>query len=417
MKIAAIIAEYNPFHNGHKYQIDETRKKTGADYIVILMSGDFVQRGAPAICNKYIRTETALLGGADVVLELPSLYAISSAEYFSQGAVTLLNHLGCIDYLSFGSECGDIDTLMSCADKLCHFSDAQNKLLSELQKQGLSFPTARMQMLLSDLSISQKKDYELLLSSPNNILGLEYCKSLLVSGSRMSPVTVLRKGAGYHDDSVSDNTWEFCSASAIRSSIAMQKDDYRTHIPEDIIKIFDEHHISSHAITADDFSSLLYYKLLSEKEIGFSKYLDCNRDISDKISKKLASYHSFSDFCMSLKSKDITYSRISRILMHILLNMETPSCYEATFHERNLYTPYVRLLGFNKNASEVLSCIKKHSDIPLISNIPDAINILPPTAYSMLKKDIYCSDLYEYVSSSKTNQAPINEFKTAPIII
>ena len=219
MKIAAIIAEYNPFHNGHKYQIDETRKKTGADYIVILMSGDFVQRGAPAICNKYIRTETALLGGADVVLELPSLYAISSAEYFSQGAVTLLNHLGCIDYLSFGSECGDIDTLMSCADKLCHFSDAQNRLLSSLQKQGLSFPAARMQGLLTGLEPSTQKEYELLLSSPNNILGLEYCKSLLASNSTISPVTILRKGAGYHDNTVSDYSWEFSSASAMAPPI------------------------------------------------------------------------------------------------------------------------------------------------------------------------------------------------------
>ena len=145
MKTAAIIAEYNPFHNGHQYQIEETRRRTEADFILVLMSGDFVQRGAPALCNKYIRTKMALLGGADLVIELPCLYALSSAEFFAGGAVALLNQLNVVDILSFGSESGNLSLFEKCTDAVIRHDDEITPFIQKKLKCGIPFPAARAQ--------------------------------------------------------------------------------------------------------------------------------------------------------------------------------------------------------------------------------------------------------------------------------
>ena len=239
MKTAAIIAEYNPFHEGHRYQIEETRKITGADYILVIMSGDFVQRGAPAIFNKYRRTKEALLGGADAVIELPSLYAVSSAEFFAGGGVTLLNQLGMVDYLSFGSESGDIDQIRYCANLLIDVPPSYQNALSLFLKQGLSYPAARNKAVLktvcppvsdqsfTDISAFSVEEINALFSSPNNILAVEYCKALHALKSSVKPVTVKRQGAGYHEDSLSDDPMIFNSASAIRKAMEQGRLPYR----------------------------------------------------------------------------------------------------------------------------------------------------------------------------------------------
>lgn len=414
MKTAAIIAEYNPFHNGHKYQIEETRRLTGADYIVIIMSGNFVQRGAPALCNKYIRTKMALLCGADVVLELPSLYALSSAEFFAQGGISLLDKLGSIDYLSFGSECGDISVLTACANTLAFPSKKQEAVIADLLKKGVSYPAARQQAFSQAVPSYFDKE---LFSSPNNILGLEYCKALLASKSTITPITVKRQGCDYHDTVLSKNNLSFSSASAIRSALFTNSTGFEKHIPETVQKLFTENNLSEHGICTDDFSLLLHYKLLSEKENGFTDYLDCSKNISDKIIKHLPSYKSYDDFCLLLKSKELTYTRISRILLHILLNIKTPESYQKPFKERSLFVPYARLLGFKKDSSAVLSRIKKSSSIPLLSNLPDAEKVLSPEGFSMLKSDIYTCEVYESVVSLKSGREPLNEYKQPPVIV
>ena len=204
MKTAAIIAEYNPFHKGHRYQIEETRKATGADYILVLMSGDFVQRGEPAIYNKYIRTRMALLGGADAVLELPVLYATSSAEFFAEGAVTLLDHMQMVDFLSFGSESGKLEDFLSLAELLNRKEATVLSTVNELLRQGLSYPKARsraVSLLFPEYSSADAAFF----SSPNNILALEYCKTLKKLKSSIKPFTLLRKGSGYHDPFLPDD--------------------------------------------------------------------------------------------------------------------------------------------------------------------------------------------------------------------
>ena len=416
MKTAAIIAEYNPFHNGHAYQIAQTKEVAGADYVLVLMSGDFVQRGTPALCNKYLRTQMALLGGADVVLELPSLYAVSSAEFFAGGGVTLLNNLGVIQTLSFGSESGAIDELRALAGLLVQEPAKYRNLLSSFLKNGEAFPVARAKALTESLPDSfpvSHDNVKKLLSSPNNILGLEYCKALSASSSAITPVTIKRLGSGYHDTTIAEG---FSSASAIRTALFSETASVKGQIPPESYELLFKEQ-NPVFLCSNDFSLLLHYKLLSEKETGFADYLDCNQDISDKICKLLPDYRDYDSFCDCLKSRDLTYTRISRILLHILLNIKTPESYQIPIQDRRLRTPYARLLGFKKEAAPLLNAIKKESSIPLISKLADAKKLLSDEDYSMLQQDIYTSNLYEAVYASKRNTKPLNEYKQSPIIL
>lgn len=400
MKTAAIIAEYNPFHNGHKYLIEETKRLTGADYILVVMSGDFVQRGAPAIFNKYLRTQMALLGGADIVLELPCLYAVSSAEFFAGGSVSLLNRLGVVDYLSFGSECGDIHMIKNCAKLLLSEPAPYRQLLSSLLKQGMSFPAARSKAIYQTAgSASPFSEIPDLLSSPNNILALEYCKALFALHSPIVPVTVKRLGDAYHEISLNDDRSIFSSAAAIRKTI--------------------ENGDSSESfLTSDDFSSLLYYRLLSEYQDGFTGYLDCNSELSRRIIKHLPDFTDFTGFSALLKSKNITHTKVNRALFHILLHITTPDSYLKPILKRELFTPYARLLGFRKEASVLLSAIKKHGEIPIISKLADAGNILDAHGLAMLEQDIFSSSIYESVFSQKyKKKLPVNEYRQSPVIL
>lgn len=416
MKTAAIIAEYNPFHNGHKYQIEETRRLTGADFVLVIMSGNFVQRGAPAIFNKYLRTRMALLGGADAVIELPSFYAVSSAEFFAGGGVTLLNQLGMIDFLSFGSECGDIEFIKSCSGLLSFETPGYNCALQSFLKQGLSFPAARNKAVLqsalssdfsrdcTDAAFPSEETVNALFASPNNILALEYCKALLVSDSSITPVTIKRQGDSYHEPVLNRDASVFSSASAIRNAIEQGNAAAAGNYPVCFL-------------TCDDFSSLLHYKLLTQREKGFSSYLDCSCSLSDKIIKNLPDFTDFTDFCSLLKSKDITYTRISRVLIHILLGITAESCCSQPLPERELPVPYARLLGFKKDSAALLSAVKKNSSIPLIAKLADASSLLDNHALSMLKQDILASDIYEAVYYNKYKKGPLNEYKQSPVIL
>ena len=215
MKTAGIIAEYNPFHTGHEYQINYIKEKLRTDYVVIAMSGDFVQRGTPALFSKYVRAEMALRSGADLVLELPVSISSASAELFARGGVQLLDGLGVTDILCFGSECGDTDALMELAKILAEEPEAFQDALRRNLKDGMTFPKARSMALSAVFPESEK--YQQLLSSPNNILGIEYCKAILRENSSISPVSIKREGNDYHENTLFEN--HFPSASAIRNAI------------------------------------------------------------------------------------------------------------------------------------------------------------------------------------------------------
>lgn len=430
MKTAAIIAEYNPFHNGHCRQIEETRRQTKADYILAVMSGNFVQRGAPAFADKYLRARLALLGGADAVIELPVLYATASAEFFAGGAVALLNQLNTVDILSFGSESGNLALMTELARLLAENQRELSLNTRAFLKEGLSFPAARehaFEKLLSAASFQpamanfeteeKRKELSPLFSSPNNILGLEYCKALYASQSPIQPFTIRREGAGYHDASLDSAPSQIASASAIRNALSRCPDSIEGYVPAAIYRSLSETGLLSVPLTEDDFSELLYYKLLMEKDQGFGDYLDCTRDLSDKICKNIPYFQNFSGFCSRLKSKDLTYARISRVLIHILLNLKTPGSFLPMLPERRLPAPYARLLGFRKSAAPLLGKIKKNSSIPLITRLAGARRFLDDEAYGLLNSDIRCATLYNRAASRRVRAPVVNEFQQSPVIL
>lgn len=413
MKTVGIVAEYNPFHNGHAYHINKAKELTGADYCVVVMSGDFVQRGAPALMDKYLRTECALKNGADLVLELPVCYAVSSAEHFARGAVALFDKLGVIDSICFGSECGDIRLLTEFAKELLDESPAFKDTLGRELRAGHTYPQARNNALIA--SSPYLTAHINVMTSPNNILGIEYCKALLSGNSRIVPYTIKRAGASYHDNCLDDT---FSSALSIRESLRHAVDTDRLHkqIPDASRSVMERAYLKSFPVFSDDLSLLVQYALLSGEDAGFTDYPDIDRELSDRIVKLLPEYRDFRSFCDLLKSKNRTYVRISRSLLHVLLGIRRE---ELLHYIKEGPVFYARMLGFLDSASPLLTAIKKESTIPLLSKLSEAEKQLAPTGLSMLKRDIYASHVYQSVVRSKfpdENPLPgINEYRT-PIV-
>ena len=418
MKIAGIIAEYNPFHTGHAYHIQKTRELTGADYIVVVMSGDFVQRGAPALMEKHLRAEMALLGSADLILEMPVQTATASAEGFAAGGVSLLDGLGVVDELCFGSECGDTEILMDVAEILVKEPSEYRNLLQQNLRAGMSFPAARSSALIgyiqekiaSGLNTlgTSSEHIELVLSSPNNILGIEYCKALLRLNSRIIPHALLRKGSGYHDTDFSLLSDEkFPSASGIRnlmkkSEKAGQSADFSRLIPSASVSGFLDS-LEKGAWLSDSALDLpLHYKLLLESEETLKMYPELSDALIRRILKSRNQYEGFSQFADLLKTRDITRSAICRSLVRIFLDQKTT----APGH-----IPYARVLGFQKNSASLLSQIKKNSPIPLITKAADASAILDETALRLFNETCAASNLYEMLLCHKTGQPFIHEMK------
>ena len=409
MNITGIIAEYNPFHNGHLYQINKAHKE-GADYIIIIMSGDFMQRGTPAIVDKYTRTRMALLNGADLVIELPVLFATGSAQYFARGAVSLLDKLNVVDTLCFGCETDNVTQLLRAVDFLFNESEEYKKELQVLLKQGISFPKARekaMQSILGD-------ETSFLLSSPNNILAIEYCLALRERNSKITPLPLKREGQGYHDLQL--NNSEYPSATAIRRLLirSISSPVLDQYIPSNIISILHERYHKTFPIVQNDFSALLKYKLLLESSNGLMNFADVPTSLSDKIIKNLNLYSNFDSFCQTLKSKDITYARINRCLTHILLHITEDT---LSFYKSNDYAHYARILGFKSSSVPLLSNIKAHTEIPLISKMADAFNLISDEVYSQLEHDILASNIYESVVSERYQKPFQNEYTQKIVII
>ena len=393
MKTVGLITEYNPFHNGHAYHIEKAKMLTGADRVIVVMSGDFVQRGAPAVMPKHLRTESALLSGASLIIELPVCFATGSAEYFAQGSISLLNQLGCIDSICFGSECGDLHLLKEIAQILADEPIEYQTALKQALKEGASFPAARQEAL----NIYSDK-YSEILASPNNILGIEYLKALAKIHSKMEPFTIKRIGAGYHD---MDIDGQFSSATAIRSDIYQLADvnssseslpltHIQTQVPSSCHELMKKNYQTRYPVKADDFSLLLKAKLLSETAGSLSHYLDMSPELANRILRLRNDYLSFEQFCDLLKTKELTRSRISRSFIHVLLGIT-----KDWLTAMKAPAPYARILGFRRDHADLLGILKRTSDIPLITSPARAV--LADTAYQMLELDIYASDLYESV--------------------
>lgn len=411
MKTIGIIAEYNPFHGGHKYHIEKAKEETGADCCIVLMSGDFVQRGEPAIFSKYLRTRMALTCGADVVIELPSVFAVSSAEDFAACGIALLTRLGAVGSVCFGSEEGDVSVIQRCAALLEKENSSFSGLLKEGLRQGLSWPAARNQALLARFSQTQDdiiapETMNRLLASPNNILGLEYCKAILRQKSPLTPVTILRKGQGYHDDTLMGNQ---ASASAIRAALKGKNPedtgDFSRHVPEEIRPLYREAKI----ITAQDCSSLLNFTLLNMARQGqaLSDYLDVSPELSERLSRLLLQYESWEGRIRQLKTRQYTYTRISRVLTHLLLGLTKEMQTEA---KEAGFAPYARILGFRRSAAPLLSQLKKEAEIPLITKTAGVQSLLSGRALALFEQDMYASHVRQCVEAAVYGFTPRNEF-------
>ncbi len=415
MRVNGIVAEYNPFHNGHKYQLNTCKELTGADYTIVAMSGNFVQRGAPALVDKFTRAKMALLGGADLVLEIPSFYACASAEYYAAGSVALLDKLGVVDCLCFGSECGDIDRLQKTAALLAEEPDTYQNALRQHLSAGRSFPAAR-QAALHELTGECNA-----LTFPNDILGAEYCKALLRRKSTIRPVTVTRIGSAYHASAMDESELVFPSATAIRQRILVDSGPsesvlsaYRTHLPDAACDVFWQALRETGPLSENDLSAMLLYALLQNQAAGYTAYLDISEDLSAKIQKHLYQYRNFNSFCELLKSKNLTYTRISRCLLHILLSIKKES---LVSYQAMDYVPYARILGFKKDAAPLLSAIKRHASASLISKLADAYTVLSEEALGMLQEDVHISNLYCAVRAQKNQTAIRNEYSTPIVVI
>ena len=429
MKVVGIIAEYNPFHQGHLHQISFVREHRKADYIVAVMSGDFVQRGTPALLSKHARARAALLCGVDLVLELPVSFSGASAEFFAGGGVEILNGIGVVDELCFGSEEGEMPLFLHTARILCEEPEEYRILLKNELKNGLSFPSARCRALTeytarSGEMISSGK-YGRFLAEPNNILGIEYCKALLRLHSSIRPVTLKREGAGYHEKNLSRT--QAPSASGIRAYLKSDaecidgvsfhpsagasgtdtlKSSLKHLIPDASLEILTKAQSENRLVFESDLDSLLAYRLFMETFETLCTYPDVSSELASRIIRLRNQYTGFLQFASLLKTKELTQTRIQRALLHIFLNI----------HEIPKSPGYARVLGFRKSASPLLSAIKKEGRIPLITKTANAESLLDETAYKTFQTNTIASNVYESLLISKTNKPIIHEYEK-PIVI
>lgn len=416
MNVTGIIAEYNPFHNGHLYHLRQTRSETDADFVIVLMSGDFVQRGEPAVLDKWSRTRMALSCGADLVLELPSFAASGSAEYFASGAISLLAASGIVNTLSFGSESGDLSSLLSLAAFFCEEPLAYRTYLREQLKGGTPFPKARQAAFSAyqkTHGLEEDHNLEHLLASPNNLLGIEYLKALHRIKSSIKPHTIVRSGSGYHDLSLQEHS--FASASGIRAALANRQTALLSdQIPAPAFSVLETWRQKCTPIFLEDFSSLIHYRLLSftDRSQLLSCY-DLSEDLADRIFRIRSQYTNITDFTSLLKTRQITYTRASRALLHLFLNMQQVTA-DSFFHHS---AGYLRILGFRKSAAPLLSALKRQTQLPLITKLADAKQLLSDQAFSVLQQDVFCSSVYHSAVAQKCPGHFYNEYRQSPILL
>ena len=360
MKILGLIVEYNPFHNGHLYHLKKSLEITNSTHSIAVMSGNFLQRGEPALFDKYKRAEMAVSNGVDLVVELPTLYACQSAEIFAHGAITLLNSLNCIDSICFGSEHGDIDLLVEISKILINEPDKFKTLLKRNLDEGILFALARSKALSeymlnhTNLNIYENKLNDVL-STPNNILGIEYIKSLLKHKSTIRPYSITRIQADYNSETIESN---ICSATAIRKTLKEYNtlDSISNVVP---IKTFE---LISKSID-NNFNPMFdeyYFDTIRELVIRdlniLNSYFDVNEGIENKIYKSVFSCKNIFELQQSIKSKRYTLTKVKRILNNILLGITKD---DMNTVKNIMKLPYVRILAFNDKGREYLHNMRK----------------------------------------------------------
>lgn len=381
MKIAAIISEYNPFTQGHAYHIEQTKAITHADYVICIMSGNFVQRGEPAIYDKQFRTKLALEGGADVVLELPTLFATQTAELFAYGSVKILNCLNSVDYLSFGAEC-DISFLYKIASLLADEPYSFKKMLTRNLDNKQPFAEARSNAVSEYFNLSNEE--KLILSMPNSILAIEYLKKLIQFESNIQPVSIHRVGAGYNDKT---EFTDYMSATAVRAAIKEKRfSAIAPKLPPKIARMISQR---TKYATDDDFYQFIRYAIIKSDEVSLSKISGITEGLENSFIAN--SYLSkFDDMLEYVHSKRYTRTSIRRMMYNTLLGITKNDIEHC---KKNNACLYARVLGFRQASSYVLKYIAENSSIPVITNVPTYKKVLSDT--TLFDLDVLASDIYK----------------------
>lgn len=398
MRIVGIIAEYNPLHNGHIYHLEQAKSQTQADYCIVIMSGNFVQRGEPACTDKLTRTEWALKAGADLVIEMPSVYATANAERFALGGVCTLHSTGVVTDLAFGCEETDLRTLYQLSDIVASEPPLYLKHLKENLKQGLSYPRARFGALkaigVPDVMVDA-------IARPNNILAIEYLRAIKLLAPEIHPLPITRTDSGYNTEEL---TGEFSSATSIRKALVEGNSAVLSAMPSFVggPLLYD----AQFPITQDMVGDMILYALRRQSLEQLQEIPDIGEGLENVIYKAVRSKNSIDAFYEEVKTKRYTLARCKRIAISALLGITAAHVHETMKSPEGIY---IRVLGFNKNARPLLSLIGKAASAPLILRNADMIN-----ASEIVKKnlaiDAMSTDLISYATRlniRKDYMAPI----------
>ena len=387
-KVLGIIAEYNPFHNGHLYHLEQSKKETGATYTVAIMSGNFTQRGNTSIMDKWSKAESALYCGIDLVLELPVLYSISSAENFADGAIKILDSLKVVDYLSFGAETADVSTLNEIAKVLYTEPRKYKTFLSHELKKGLSFPKARENALM--MYLNDIRRFTNVISSPNNILGIEYLKALLKYKSNIKPIAIHRTASGYNDLSYSDN---IASSTAIRNIMKNNGFDIlRNLLPEPSYSILIKNLKQGHIVPdLSAFEKEIIYNLRKMDISEIAELPDVSEGLEFALKNTANSCNTLNEFINIIKSKRYTNTRIQRILLYALLGIT-----KKDMDLSKKTSPYIRVLATNKRGKFLISeILKANPKLEIITSVKRYLDSNPSKNYQlMLNQDIWATNVY-----------------------
>lgn len=397
--VIGIVGEYNPFHNGHKYHLEQSKKKANADYSIAVISGNFVQRGNVSLVDKWTKAQMALSNGVDLVIELPTIYSISSAENFALGAIKILNSLNIVDYISFGSEYGELDILDKFAEIFYHEPSEYLSLLNHELSKGISYPKARENAILMYLNDIRK--YANVLSDPNNILGIEYLKALKKTRSIIRPITIKRESVGYNDLGIRNN---FASATSIREMICNNKlSKLPSVIPAETYHILYNSFQKGHYVKdLSRFEKEIIYTLRKMTLQEIANLPDVSEGLEHAIKNAANSCNTLNEFMNIIKTKRYTTTRIQRILLYALLGIT-----KADMKLASKLTPYIRVLGFNQKGKELLSVIsnsKKNTEV--VTSVKKYIDTTSNKNFKhLLDIDIRATNIYTigYVKDSWSN--------------
>lgn len=400
-RVIGVVAEYNPFHNGHYYHLQATKEITGAEYCVAVISGNFTQRGDTSIVNKWAKAYMAICGGADLVIELPTVYSISSAENFASGAVKILDNLKVVDAISFGAEANDLATLNNIANVLYEEPKAYTNILSHELKKGISYPAARENALM--MYLNDIKRYANTLSSPNNILAIEYLKALKIQKSKLEPIMIKRKKVYYNDNKIVD---DFASATAIRK--LLQDGEYanlRKVIPRSSYTIIgQESRKGGMVLSLAKYEKEIIYTLRKMTVEEIADLPDVSEGLQFAIKNAANEANNLKDLISNIKSKRYTQTRIQRILLYALLGID-----KKLMENSRKVVPYVRVLGFTQKGKSLLSEISRRNPklniITSLKKYMDQNQNKNKVLAEMLEKDIFATDVYTlgYIGESKAN--------------